>query len=207
MVTAVLAAAQGADAATGGAFSSWVGSLFGGGASSNAEKAARALQGPVQSGPYDPQDVAYALELGGAAAVSRLKTAVELKDFMRPGPKTWPGPWTPELLANAAVFFAHGGTDGTVAKSEVKIQEAVASLLASSGVSGGWGTPTPASTGWGGTVPEPTVAPWGNPAPSSGSVAPIGATQAGLDGTQLVTAAFLALVVGGLAWLLIRRGG
>lgn len=133
MLTAAYGAFTAVDAATGGATSGWVGGLFGGGASSDQEKAARALSGAsIAAGPFTPEQVVAALSVGGAPAFSRLVTAVELKDFMRL--RVWGGPWTPPLLANAAVFFAHGGIDGNVVKNEAKIRDAVRALVTRAGV-------------------------------------------------------------------------
>lgn len=161
MLTAAYAAFEGADTATGGAVSSWISGVFGGGASSDAEKAARALDGQhIAPGPYTVEAVRAALQAGGNSAFLTLKRAVELKDFMRPGRNTWPGPWTPDLLANAAVYFAHGAIDGKVTKNETKIRDAVAQLVTRYGSGAGTTSSSPYT--------QPSEAPYGGSFDTSG---------------------------------------
>jgi hypothetical protein len=183
MLAAVYAAYQGADAVSGGGLSSWFGSVLGGGgASSDAEKAARALSGDyIQPGPYTPEMVRGAIQAGGNTEFQKLVKAVELKDFMRPGSKTWPGPWTPDLVSTAAVYFAHGAVDGVLKKNEIKIRDAVAALLARFGgvadsgpitvtppYGGGYSDPSATNTTPNWDYPAPQTLPYTPPAQASG---------------------------------------
>lgn len=206
MFPAIIAAVQGVDAATGSQGSSWVSSLFGGGASSDQEKAARALSGTaIQAGPYSVPELLNAMRAGGGPAVEEIRTAVELKDFM--APSVWGGSWTPELLATAAVYFAHGAVDGVVAKNEKKIRDAVGRVITQYGglevqgtdEGGAWGDPildygTPTVPNFGGsyTAPQGTV-----DRPS----------QAGVSGSQILLAVFVVVIIGGVAALAIKARG